>query len=69
MLIAPVIAFIADYLSFGDLPDKIAKKIKSFQDWIMGLIEKALVCMIEKGKALLAARGDWEEGQGQEEGR
>jgi hypothetical protein len=57
MLIPPVIGFIADYLNFGDLPDTIAKKIKSFQDWIMGLIEKALVWMIEKGKALLAAVG------------
>ncbi|MEK6279390.1 MAG: hypothetical protein AABN95_03475 [Acidobacteriota bacterium] len=57
MLIAPVISFIADYLGFGDLPDKIANKIKTFQDWIMSLIEKALVWLIEKGKALLAAFG------------
>jgi hypothetical protein len=57
MLIAPVIAFIADYLSLGDLPNKIAKKIKSFQDWVMGLVEKALVWVIEKGKALLGAVG------------
>lgn len=57
MLIAPVISFIADYLGFGDLPDKIANKIKTFQDWIMELIEKALVWLIEKGKALLAAVG------------
>ncbi len=57
MLIPPVIGFIADYLNFGDLPDTIAKKIKSFQDWIMSLVEKALVWMIEKGKALLAAVG------------
>ena len=57
MLIAPVISFLADYLGFGDLPSKIAEKIKSFQEWILGLIEKALVWMIEKGKALLAAVG------------
>jgi hypothetical protein len=57
MLIAPVISFIADYLGFGDLPDKIADKVKSFQEWILGLIEKALVWIIEKGKALLAAFG------------
>lgn len=57
MLIAPVISFLADYLGFGDLPAKIAEKIKSFQEWILGLIEKALVWIIEKGKALLAAAG------------
>lgn len=57
MLIAPVISFIADYLGFGDLPNKIAKKIESFQEMVLGLIEQALVFFIEKGKALLAALG------------
>ena len=57
MLIAPVISFIADYLGFGDLPNKIAKKIESFQDMVLGLIERAIVFFIEKGKALLAALG------------
>jgi hypothetical protein len=57
MLIAPVIAFLADYLGFGDLPQKIAEKIRSFQDFVLELIEKAIVFLIEKGKALLAAVG------------
>ena len=56
-LIAPVIGFIADYLGFGDLPGKIAEAIKSFQEMVLGLIEQALVWLIEKGKALLAALG------------
>jgi len=57
MLIAPVIAFIADYLSLGDLPSIIAEKIKSMREWILGLIETALTWIVEKGKALLAAIG------------
>ena len=57
MLIAPVIDFIADYCGLGDLPQLIAEKIKSFQEWILGLIEKALGFLVEKGKALLAAVG------------
>jgi hypothetical protein len=56
-LIAPVIAFIADYFGFGDLPQMIAEKIKSFQAWIMSLLEEVLVFLIAKGKALLAALG------------
>ena len=36
MLIAPVIGFIADYLGFGDLPGKIADRIKSFQEMVLG---------------------------------
>lgn len=57
MLIAPVIAFIADYLSLGDLPAIVADKIKSMREWILGLVEKALTWIVEKGKALLAAVG------------
>ena len=57
MLIAPVLGFIADYLGFGDLPKAVAKQIKSFQKWILGIIEKAFDWLIEKGKALLAALG------------
>ena len=57
MLIAPVISFIADYLSLGDLPQIVAAKVKSMREWILGLIEKALTWLIEKGKALLAALG------------
>ncbi|KGQ19364.1 hypothetical protein LF41_3014 [Lysobacter dokdonensis DS-58] len=57
MLIAPVIGFIADYLGFGDLPNAIAKKIESFQEMVLGLIEQAIVWFVAKGKALLAALG------------
>ena len=32
-------------------------KVKSMREWILGLIEKALAWLIEKGKALLAAVG------------
>lgn len=57
MLIAPVISFVADYAGFGDLPNTIAEKIKSFQEWILGLVDQAIGWLVEKGKALLAALG------------
>lgn len=57
MLIAPVISFIADYMSLGDLPATVASKVKSMREWILGMIESALTWIIEKGKALLAAVG------------
>jgi hypothetical protein len=57
MLIAPVISFIADYLSLGDLPGIVAEKVKAMREWILGMVEKALTWLIEKGKALLAAVG------------
>jgi Domain of unknown function (DUF4157) len=57
MLIAPVLGFIADYFSLGDLPQKVAKQIKSFREWILAKIEAGFDWLIEKGKALLAALG------------
>jgi Domain of unknown function (DUF4157) len=57
MLIAPVLGFIADYFSLGDLPQKVAKQIKSFREWILGKIEAGFDWLIAKGKALLAALG------------
>jgi Domain of unknown function (DUF4157) len=57
MLIPPVLDFIADYFSLGDLPRMVATEIKAMQKWILGLIEKAITWMIDKGKALLAAIG------------
>lgn len=56
-LIAPVIGFIADYFSLGDLPSVVAAKIKAMQKWILGHIETAIGWIIDKGKALLAAVG------------
>jgi hypothetical protein len=57
MLIAPVLGFIADYFSLGDLPQMVAKQIKSFREWILGKIEAGFDWLIAKGKALLAALG------------
>ena len=57
MLIPPVLGFIADYFSLGDLPKMVAKQIKSFREWILGLIESGFDWLIEKGKALLASLG------------
>ena len=57
MLIAPVIGFLADYFSLGDLPGIVADKVKSMREWILGMIEKAIDWIIEKGKALLEAIG------------
>ena len=56
-LIPPVIDFLADYLGFGDLPDKVRDTILSFQDWIEGILDQVIGWLVEKGKALLAAVG------------
>ncbi|MFF0097537.1 hypothetical protein ACFYSF_47745 [Streptomyces canus] len=57
MLVAPVVSFLTDYLGLGDLPAIVAAKVKSMREWVLGLIERALTWLVEKGKALLAALG------------
>lgn len=57
MLIPPVLGFIADYFSLGDLPKMVAKQIKSFREWILSKIEAGFDWVIAKGKQLLAALG------------
>jgi hypothetical protein len=56
-LIAPVIDFLAEYLGFGDLPEKVKETILSFQEWIEGILDKVIGWLVEQGKALLKAVG------------
>ena len=56
-LVAPVIDFLAEYLGFGDLPDKIRDTIIGFQEWVEGILDEVIGWLVEKGKALLTAVG------------
>ncbi len=56
-LIAPVIDFLADYLGFGDLPDKVKETIVGFQEMVEGVLDEVIGWLVEKGKALLSALG------------
>ncbi len=56
-LIPPVIDFLADYLGFGDLPDKVRDTILSLQAWVEGVLDEVIGWLVEKGKALLKAIG------------
>lgn len=62
-LIPPVIDFLADYLGFGDLPEKIRETIEGFQAWVEGILDKVIGWLVEKGKALLQAIGLGKEGE------
>ena len=62
-LISPVIDFLADYMSIGDLPDKISGTIANFQEWIAGILDRVIGWLVEKGKALLKAVGLGQEGE------
>jgi hypothetical protein len=49
-LIAPVIDFLADYFQFGDLPDKVRDTIIRFQNWVEGILDKAIGWLVDKAK-------------------
>ena len=65
MLIAPVLGFIADYFSLGDLPQKVAKQIKSFREWILGKIEAGVRLAHRQRQGAAGGVGDRREGQGE----
>ncbi len=54
-LIAPVIDFLAGYLGFGDLPDKIADVIRGMQNWIEGILDQVIGFLADQARALLKA--------------
>jgi hypothetical protein len=56
-LLPPVIDFLADYLNFGDLPNKVRTTIEGFQATVLTALDAALLWLIEKGKGLLKAVG------------
>ena len=57
MLIPPVIAFLADLIGLGDLPDQIAKIVKSLQAWVEGIIKSIIKFLADTAKSLLASLG------------
>jgi hypothetical protein len=56
-LIAPVIDFLADYLGFGDLPDKVKDTIIGLQAWVESILDEVIGWLVAKGKELLKAIG------------
>ena len=56
-LIPPVIDFLADYLGFGDLPDKVRDTIVDLQAWVEEKLDEVIGWLVEKGKALLESLG------------
>jgi hypothetical protein len=56
-LIPPVIDFLADYLGFGDLPDKVKDTILALQAWVESILDEVIGWLVAKGKELLKAIG------------
>jgi hypothetical protein len=60
-IVAPVIDFLAGFLGLGGLPDAIADVIKSFQQMVLGVVERVVAWLATKARDLLSALGLGEE--------
>jgi hypothetical protein len=56
-IIAPVIDFLAGFLGLGDLPERIADTIRSFQEMVLAAIDRVVGFIAERARALLRALG------------
>lgn len=56
-IIPPVIDFLAGFLGFGDLPDRIADVIKGFQGQVERVMDRVIGWLASQGRRLLAAVG------------
>ena len=69
-LISPVIDFLAGFLGLGNLPDRIADTIRSFQEMVLRIIDRVIAWLAERARGLLRSLGigdEQEEGEGEEE--
>jgi hypothetical protein len=56
-LIAPVIDFLAGYLGLGNLPNRIAETISSFQEMVLRVIDRVVAWIAQRARGLLRALG------------
>ncbi|HMV67562.1 MAG TPA: hypothetical protein PKA64_11985, partial [Myxococcota bacterium] len=56
-IIPPVIDFLAGFLGFGDLPDRIADVIRGFQAQVERVMDRVIGWLAAQGRRLLAAVG------------
>ncbi|MCG8346024.1 MAG: DUF4157 domain-containing protein [Chlorobiales bacterium] len=56
-LISPVIDFLAGFLGLGNLPDRIADTIRSFQEMVLRIIDRVIAWLAERARGLLRSLG------------
>lgn len=66
-LMIPVIDFVAGFLNMGDLPQRVADAVEGMQEWMEGLLRRAIRWMADQARALMSALGFGEEEEGEED--
>ncbi len=56
-LLVPVIDFIAEFMSLGDLPDKVADAVRGLQEWVEGILDRVIGWLADQAKSILSALG------------
>ncbi|MCO6490149.1 MAG: DUF4157 domain-containing protein [Phaeodactylibacter sp.] len=56
-LLVPVIDFIAELFSLGALPERVADVVRGMQDWIEGILDRAIGFLANQARNLVQALG------------
>lgn len=56
-LISPVIDFLADYVSLGNLPERIADTVRGLQEWVEGILDRVIGWLAQQARALMQRLG------------
>lgn len=56
-LLVPVIDFIAEFMSLGDLPNKVAEAVRGLQNWVEGILDRVIGWLAERARSILSALG------------
>lgn len=56
-LLVPVIDFIAEFMSMGDLPERVADAVKGLQTWVEGILDRVIGWLAGQARALLRSLG------------
>lgn len=65
-LMVPVIDFIAEFLSLGGLPERVADAVRGLQAWVEGILDRVIGWLADRARAILAALGIGGAGEGKE---
>ena len=56
-LVPAVIAFVAGFFGLDDLPKKVSETVRGMREWVEGLMERAVVAVVNAGRRLLERAG------------
>ncbi|PTM13418.1 MAG: hypothetical protein DA408_06825 [Bacteroidetes bacterium] len=67
-LLVPVIDFVAEFMSLGGLPERVADMVRGLQAWVEGILDRVIGWLAGQARAILSALGISEDADPEAEG-